>query len=793
MLYYQILKINLISPISTFLFFSNSSNFSPLLTSIIYSFFLSFFFIGGSPGDAVSVCVREMGDIQLAFFIARLVNGPSSESERNLIDRYILPALEELSTSTTAGTAATGAGGVVPGHSGENVWGAAIAAWLLGDGIGCLKCLLCLPQSGDVPLDANSTIGEVESTENGRFIDPEGIVPLWNVLDLLVRAPLLLGRGTSRAMSSTATLSSSTSSTATRMYVPGIFKSTSVGTTGTGTSEISSSDSSSLAEELLRALQMRCVAASEALQSAGMPALALQAELIASKCRQSSTPGSTISKDGTASGTTSRLSSLGAGRRIAWACGAALLAQPPGSQHTPGTTMSHHLAALRAMGLEVDKIEAIRRVHSLQRAVNPQFVSTSASMASLFSPRSAALLGSSALLYRQSSMDTTRSTHSMGSGSGHRLSLDSHQLGAMHQRKGDASKSSNKPLGDIHPGSNGPLQDGVVVFQVDADSLHSVACCPLISPEVLGRPIITATHRHGILEFAAQAPPSPRPLLTDLSQHSNHAPSIHLQDSSEETNTSQSAAAGGGGVPRSPTPSSSPGPTASMFSRFLSQIFDQTSWALDPMERSPQAAASDGDVGLAVASAMTNAVSGSMGSSPRVAAAAGAGAGLLPSPRRTSLDGGHASASRYISTTFPSPQTSRALVVAAHPTRQLFLSGEESSGKVHLWQFGGPRPVAAYTPVAPKDLPAAQVDNGLFSFGFTTQRSTSVVSRLGHWGGPRGLAFSPNGERFAAVGEGGVVATWRLGGGSHRPTDADGALCAEWWHHVSYYYCCWGV
>ena len=237
---------------------------------------------------------------------------------------------------------------------------------------------------------------------------------------------------------------------------------------------------------------------------------------------------------------------------------------------------------------------------------------------------------------------------------------------------------------------------------------------------------------------------------------------------------SVSTTTGGGGLhpppPRSPTPGS-PGPSSSMFSRFLSQIFDQTSWALDPMERSPQAGFADGDVGLAVASAMTSAISGGMGGSPPLA--------LLISPR-----GGHSG--RYApTTTFPSPQNTRALVVVAHPTRQLLLSGDEMSGRIHLWQFGGPRPVAAFTPVSPKDLPAAQIDNGLFSFGFTTQRSTSVVSRLGHWGGPRGLAFSPNGERFAAIGDGGVVATWRMGGGTHRPTDADGALCAEWWHHVS--------
>jgi len=57
---------------------------------------------------------------------------------------------------------------------------------------------------------------------------------------------------------------------------------------------------------------------------------------------------------------------------------------------------------------------------------------------------------------------------------------------------------------------------------------------------------------------------------------------------------------------------------------------------------------------------------------------------------------------------------------------------------------------------------------------------------MGNWGGPRGLAFADSGERFAAIGEGGVVATWRLGGSAARPADGDGALCADWWHHVRY-------
>ena len=227
--------------------------------------------------------------------------------------------------------------------------------------------------------------------------------------------------------------------------------------------------------------------------------------------------------------------------------------------------------------------------------------------------------------------------------------------------------------------------------------------------------------------------------------------------------------------PHSPSQASGNEQSANMFSRFLSQIFDQSSWTLDPMERSHHYT-TDGDVGLAVASAMASANSGHISGSP---SGGGASSSSPLSP----------SSERYSFSTSINPQNTRALTVAAHSSRQLFLSGCEASGRVQLWQFGGPRPVASFTPVSPNDLSATQADTGLLSFSFSTRgmsKSTSLVGRLGHWGGARGLAFSPNGERFAAIGDGGVVATWRLGGGSHRPTDLDGALCAEWWHHVSY-------
>ena len=57
------------------------------------------------------------------------------------------------------------------------------------------------------------------------------------------------------------------------------------------------------------------------------------------------------------------------------------------------------------------------------------------------------------------------------------------------------------------------------------------------------------------------------------------------------------------------------------------------------------------------------------------------------------------------------------------------------------------------------------------------------LRRLANWGKAAAVRFAPSGERFAAVGEGGVVATWRLDAPS-RQADGDGHGCAEWWHQV---------
>ncbi len=109
-----------------------------------------------------------------------------------------------------------------------------------------------------------------------------------------------------------------------------------------------------------------------------------------------------------------------------------------------------------------------------------------------------------------------------------------------------------------------------------------------------------------------------------------------------------------------------------------------------------------------------------------------------------------------------------------------FLSGCVS-GRVHLWQFGGRQALASFSPVPAADLAHTRASSLL---SFTTRlRGSPATGKLANWGCCAALRFSANGERFAAAGEGGVVATWRLDAPG-RPTDVDGAACADWWQQV---------
>ena len=54
------------------------------------------------------------------------------------------------------------------------------------------------------------------------------------------------------------------------------------------------------------------------------------------------------------------------------------------------------------------------------------------------------------------------------------------------------------------------------------------------------------------------------------------------------------------------------------------------------------------------------------------------------------------------------------------------------------------------------------------------------------WGQPQAVRFSDCGEHFAAVGEGGVVATWRVDAPRYLTTDTGSLGRAEWCHQVAF-------
>jgi WD40 repeat protein len=176
-----------------------------------------------------------------------------------------------------------------------------------------------------------------------------------------------------------------------------------------------------------------------------------------------------------------------------------------------------------------------------------------------------------------------------------------------------------------------------------------------------------------------------------------------------------------------------------MFSRLLSQLFDQSTWQQDPTWH-------HGTAEFDVVGSATEPVS-------------------VASPHGT--------------VRAHSIQTA---AIAAHPSKQLYLTGC-SSGLLHLWQFGEQHALATYTPVPGSELEKInQTFSGLLSFSRSFKYSTAAP-RLANWGKAAAVRFAPSGERFAAVGEGGVVATWRLDAPT-RLADADGHGCAEWWHQA---------
>ncbi|KAL0048506.1 hypothetical protein WJX82_004799 [Trebouxia sp. C0006] len=118
--------------------------------------------------------------------------------------------------------------------------------------------------------------------------------------------------------------------------------------------------------------------------------------------------------------------------------------------------------------------------------------------------------------------------------------------------------------------------------------------------------------------------------------------------------------------------------------------------------------------------------------------------------------------------------------LAAHPTRQLFLTGC-STGEIYLCQFGETKAKAGYTPM-PGHLEApAPSPQSLFTTPPKSWNPSPGVN-FTHWGQPQAVCWSDDGERFAGLGDGGVVATWRLDAPRMQASDTGYLGRSDWCH-----------
>lgn len=62
-----------------------------LLTTRDSEYAAAFFLLGGSLKDAVSVCLKQLSDIQLAIALARVIEGNDGEVLRGILKNNVLP------------------------------------------------------------------------------------------------------------------------------------------------------------------------------------------------------------------------------------------------------------------------------------------------------------------------------------------------------------------------------------------------------------------------------------------------------------------------------------------------------------------------------------------------------------------------------------------------------------------------------------------------------------------------------------------------------------------------------
>ena len=454
-------------------------------------------------------------------------------------------------------------------------------------------------------------------------------------------------------------------------------------------------------QTVLQSLQKTCINTSSTLYRSGVPSLGLQFDMIASKCFPLK-PFKRWKQD------------------ASHACAHALIEMPIECIPTVYTEKFfsqriqeyiNALESLQTAGIKVSSNVVLHTIGEIYKRLAQH-------QSLLFTEPSKSL--DSIQLGRSNSIDE-QSCHS-GISSMKRGSLDdSRELARMLARSQNTLAIDDSPEQIVYP-------KGVEIFCVNGDTTYSICSCPLLAPDVCGRLVAVSTSRNGILEFAThpdvEVPREPIPDRNDTS--------IEAQAAFDRQ-----------------TPKGDTGRHSGMFTRFVSQIFDQATWMTDPLEDASHII--DGDVGLAVASAISSASSKNLDNE---------------SSKPPPLAGA---------------KTTYSKMLVSHPYRQLFLSGCKDTGRIKLWQFDGPRPLGIFTPVPYKDLQDLKSNPDMFSFSSKFARSSSLTSRMGHWGKAVDIAFSENGERFASIGEGGVVAVWRTSSSMGRESDIDGAHCSEWW------------
>ncbi|KAK9799814.1 hypothetical protein WJX73_002530 [Symbiochloris irregularis] len=181
----------------------------------------------------------------------------------------------------------------------------------------------------------------------------------------------------------------------------------------------------------------------------------------------------------------------------------------------------------------------------------------------------------------------------------------------------------------------------------------------------------------------------------------------------------------------------------SVFSAVLGELLDAVRWPATPVADSPR--------GSPKPSRIPSQSLGSMGASPAAVSA-----------RRESI---------------------ATATLAAHPYRPLYLSGS-STGEVFLLRFGQDTAVSGYTPMASSGAaPSGGSSGSVFSGPLRSWHLAPGVP-ASQWGQPQAVQFSECGERFAGIGEGGVVATWRLDAPRFAASDTGPLGRADWCHQA---------